>query len=83
MFIGENKESLTNGDLIKLLKNYPKDSIVLFQDLNFSSSKKEAVNDVVVREEEYINHDTKTKAIILLNKCLVLGKNMSEGKKDA
>lgn len=77
MFIGKqnkNKESLTNGELIELLKEYPKDSIILFQDLSFNSSKKQAVLDIVIRQEEYINHKKKqSKAIILLNENLRLG----------
>lgn len=77
MFIGKqnkNKESLTNGELIELLSKYPKDSIILFQDLSFNSSKKQAVLDIVVRQEEYINHKKKkpSKAIILLNENLRL-----------
>lgn len=73
MFLGKNKnkESFTNGELIELLKQYPKESIILFQDLSFNSSKKQAVNDIVIREEEYVNHkNKKSKAIILLNENL-------------
>lgn len=69
MFISETNESLTVGELIELLKNYSKDSIVLFQDLKFNSSKKEPVNDIIIRNEEYLNHgNKKSQAIILLNK---------------
>ena len=79
MFIGESNESLTNGELIELLKNYPDDSIVLFQDLKFNSSKKEPVNDIIIRNEEYLNHNNKkSQAIILLNKMVSIagsGKN--------
>ena len=71
MFLDENNESITNGELIKLLKKYPEDSIILFQDLSFNSSQKQAVNDIVIREEQYINHENKkSKAIILLNENL-------------
>jgi len=79
MFIGESNESLTNGELIELLKNYPDDSIVLFQDLKFNSSKKEPVNDIIIRNEEYLNHNNKkSQAIILLNQRVSIagsGKN--------
>ena len=79
MFISETNESLTVGELIELLKNYSKDSIVLFQDLKFNSSKKEPVNDIIIRNEEYLNHNNKkSQAIILLNKMVSIagsGKN--------
>jgi len=78
MFIGESKESLTVGELLKLLKNYSPDSIVLFQDLKFNSSKKEPINDIIIRNEQYLNHDNKeSQAIILLNKQVSIpeGKN--------
>ena len=80
MFIGESKESLTVGELIKLLKNYSDDSIVLFQDLKFNSSKKEPVNDIIIRNEEYLNHDNKkSQAIILLNqKVSIAGSGKNE-----
>lgn len=69
MFINQTKESLTVGELLKLLKDYPKDSIVLFQDLTFNSSKKQPVMDIVIREEEYLRlKGEKRLAIMLLNK---------------
>lgn len=72
MFMGESKkESMTNGELVNILKNYPDNAIILFQDLSFNSSQKQPINDIVIREEEYINHkNKKTKAIILLNEDL-------------
>ncbi len=80
MFISESKESLTVGELVKLLKNYSDDSIVLFQDLKFNSSKKEPVNDIIIRNEEYLNHNNKkSQAIILLNKEVSIA---TEGNKN-
>lgn len=75
MFIGENNESLCVGELKKLLKGYSNDSIILFQDLKFNSSKKEPILDVIIRNEEYINHkNKKSQAIILLNKTVSVSK---------
>ncbi|MBQ3414209.1 MAG: hypothetical protein IJH39_02450 [Clostridia bacterium] len=68
-----NERAFRNGDLIKILKEYPEDSIILFQDFNFKSSKKQVVRDVIVRQEHYpLNKCENGKSIILINKFLNL-----------
>ena len=69
----KNERAFRNGDLIKILKEYPEDSIILFQDFNFKSSKKQVVRDVIVRQEQYpLNKCENGKSIILINKFLNL-----------
>lgn len=68
-----NEKAFRNGELINILKEYPEDSIILFQDFNFKSSKKQVVRDVIVRQEEYPLNKTKNgKSIILINQYLNL-----------
>ena len=79
MILGKEKrkkeKAITNGELIKFLKNYPEDDLIMFQDFNFSSGKKETVKDVIIRKEEYpFNNNEKGETIILINEFLNLNK---------
>lgn len=66
-----NEKAITNKDLQDLLKKYPDDALILFQDFNFSSSKKQVVKDVIIRKECYPNYkNTNGLSIILINEFL-------------
>lgn len=70
-----NEKAFTNADLIKILEKLPKEAIIMFQDYNFKSGKKEIVKDLIVRTESYpLNHNESGESIILINQFLNLKK---------
>lgn len=70
-----NEKAFTNADLIKILEKLPKDALIMFQDYNFKSGKKEIVKDLIVRTESYpLNNNEGGESIILINQFLNLKK---------
>ena len=70
----QHEKAYTNKELQELLRQYPDKALVMFQDFNFNSSKKELIKDVIYREETYPNYEEKGCSIILVSKFLNLKK---------
>ena len=73
-----NERVFRNKELQQVLKQYPDNALVMFQDFTFNSSKKQLIKDIVFREEIYPNHEKKGASIIFISEYLNLGKSEEE-----